>query len=73
MTDREKPSITIPPAMRRSALVVDDEVVGDGAEATNGSAVVVHYVGVAWSTGKEFDASWEPRGARSTSASAAAR
>ena len=59
MTDREKPSITIPAGDAPSALVVDDEVVGDGAEATNGSRVVVHYVGVAWSTGKEFDASWD--------------
>ena len=39
-------------------LEIVDEVVGDGAEATVGSRVVVHYVGVAWSTGREFDASW---------------
>ena len=31
---------------------------GDGAEATSGSAVSVHYVGVAHSTGEEFDASY---------------
>jgi peptidylprolyl isomerase len=59
MTEREKPSVTIPSGDAPSALVVADEVVGDGAEATNGSRVVVHYVGVAWSTGKEFDASWD--------------
>ncbi len=40
-------------------LVIDDEVVGSGDEATSGRNVSVHYVGVAWSTGKQFDASWD--------------
>src|SRR6266436_4997338 len=39
-------------------LGVEDIVVGDGDEATKGSKVAVHYVGVAFSTGDEFDASW---------------
>ena len=39
--------------------MVDDEVVGDGAEAASGSEVTVHYVGVSWSTGLQFDASWD--------------
>ena len=39
-------------------LEVTDLVEGDGAEATSGSTVSVHYVGVAFSTGEEFDASW---------------
>ena len=43
-------------------LVVDDIQLGDGAEATAGRTVDVHYVGVAHSTGEEFDASWN-RGA----------
>lgn len=54
----ERPSITIPDGEAPSDLEIVDETVGDGAEATVGSRVVVHYVGVAWSTGKEFDASW---------------
>jgi peptidylprolyl isomerase len=54
----ERPTITIPDGEAPSDLEIFDEVVGDGAEATVGSRVVVHYVGVAWSTGKEFDASW---------------
>lgn len=54
----ERPTITIPDGEAPSDLEIVDEVVGDGAEATVGSRVVVHYVGVAWSTGKEFDASW---------------
>ena len=43
-------------------LEVTDLVEGDGAEATSGSTVSVHYVGVAHSTGEEFDASYN-RGA----------
>nr|WP_246330982.1 FKBP-type peptidyl-prolyl cis-trans isomerase [Saccharopolyspora hordei] len=40
-------------------MVVRDITVGDGPEATAGSTVAVHYVGVSHSTGKEFDASWD--------------
>lgn len=43
-------------------LLVIDLIEGDGTEATAGSAVSVHYVGVAHSTGEEFDASYN-RGA----------
>ncbi|HET7127497.1 MAG TPA: FKBP-type peptidyl-prolyl cis-trans isomerase, partial [Gaiellaceae bacterium] len=39
-------------------LGVDDLTVGDGAEATAGAKVSVHYVGVSFLTGEEFDASW---------------
>jgi peptidylprolyl isomerase len=41
-----------------SDLVVEDIRPGDGAEAASGQTVEVHYVGVAHSTGEEFDASW---------------
>jgi peptidylprolyl isomerase len=43
-------------------LVIKDITVGDGDEAQAGSTVSVHYVGVAHSTGEEFDASYN-RGA----------
>ena len=43
-------------------LIVTELTEGDGAEATPGSTVSVHYVGVAHSTGEEFDASYN-RGA----------
>jgi peptidylprolyl isomerase len=39
-------------------LVTEDITVGDGEEAKPGQLVTVHYVGVAHSTGEEFDASW---------------
>ena len=58
MTQRTKPSITIPNEAPPTELVIEDIEVGDGAEATNGSRPVMHYVGVSWSTGREFDASW---------------
>ena len=37
----------------------EDLVVGTGTQATPGKTVEVHYVGVAWSTKKQFDASWD--------------
>ena len=54
----ERPQVTVPDADKPFELQIDDEVVGEGAEATAGKKVRVHYVGVAWSTGEEFDASW---------------
>jgi peptidylprolyl isomerase len=56
--DRSKPEIDFPGEEPPPGLVVEDEIVGDGAEAVTGSTVVTHYVGVAHSTGEEFDASW---------------
>jgi peptidylprolyl isomerase len=54
----DKPDITIPEGEPPADLVIEDEVVGEGDEAVVGKRVVVHYAGVAWSTGREFDASW---------------
>ena len=54
----ERPQIDKPDGDIPFELGIDDLVVGDGAEATKGSKVEVHYVGVAFSTGEEFDASW---------------
>lgn len=59
MTNLEKPTVSIPAEDPPTELIIDDLVVGDGAEATAGHDVMVHYVGVAWSTGREFDASWD--------------
>lgn len=38
---------------------MEDIIEGDGEVARPGQQVTVHYVGVAWSTGKQFDASWD--------------
>jgi peptidylprolyl isomerase len=55
----ERPQIDKPEGDIPFDLVIDDIVVGGGEEATRGSKVSVHYVGVAFSTGEEFDASWD--------------
>ena len=54
----QKPKIDIPEHAPTYQLELEDIEVGDGDEATPGSIVEVHYAGVAWSTGNEFDASW---------------
>ena len=58
----EKPEIDPPDGPPPADLEVIELTEGDGAEATSGSTVSVHYVGVAHSTGEEFDASYN-RGA----------
>jgi len=54
----EKPTIELVEGPPPADLVVEDIVVGDGAEAEAGQLVTVHYVGVSFSTGREFDSSW---------------
>lgn len=54
-----KPDVTIPTGDAPADLVIEDLIAGDGKEATSGTNVEVHYVGVAWSTQKQFDASWD--------------
>jgi peptidylprolyl isomerase len=54
----ERPQIEKPEGDIPFDLVIDDIVVGDGDEAVDGKRVTVHYVGVAFSNGEEFDASW---------------
>ncbi len=59
MSTSSKPSVTIPEGEPPTTLQLEDLVAGDGNEAASGKVVMVHYVGVAWSTGKQFDASWD--------------
>lgn len=59
MTDRTKPQITVPEGEAPPELVIHDEIEGTGPLASSGARVVVHYSGVAWSTGREFDSSWD--------------
>ncbi|GAB2954300.1 FKBP-type peptidyl-prolyl cis-trans isomerase [Micromonospora polyrhachis] len=54
----EKPTIELVEGPPPADLVVEDIVVGDGAAAEAGQLVTVHYVGVSFSTGREFDSSW---------------
>ncbi|MER5785318.1 FKBP-type peptidyl-prolyl cis-trans isomerase [Streptomyces mobaraensis] len=54
----DKPEIDFPEGPAPSDLEIVDLWEGDGAVAKAGDFVKVHYVGVAYSTGEEFDASW---------------
>ncbi|WP_444963297.1 FKBP-type peptidyl-prolyl cis-trans isomerase [Nocardiopsis sp. M1B1] len=58
----ERPEIDFIEGPPPAELEVTDIQVGEGAQAGHGSTVDVHYVGVAFSSGEEFDASWN-RGA----------
>ncbi|MDP9387507.1 MAG: FKBP-type peptidyl-prolyl cis-trans isomerase [Actinomycetota bacterium] len=59
MASANKPEVSVPGGQPPSELVVEDVEVGTGDEATAGADVEVHYVGVAWSSGRQFDASWD--------------
>ena len=60
MSTTEKPAVEIPADQAPSyVLEIEDLVVGEGEEASSGHMVEVHYVGVAWSDGNQFDASWD--------------
>ncbi|NKZ01993.1 FKBP-type peptidyl-prolyl cis-trans isomerase [Nocardiopsis alborubida] len=54
----ERPEIDFIEGPPPAELEVTDIQVGEGAQAGHGSTVEVHYVGVAFSSGEEFDASW---------------
>lgn len=54
-----KPEIDRPDGPAPADLVIADLTVGDGAEASPGARVEVHYVGVEFDTGEQFDASWD--------------
>lgn len=53
-----KPEVDFPGDTPPGDLLIDDISEGDGAEAEAGDTIEAHYVGVAWSTGEEFDSSW---------------
>jgi FKBP-type peptidyl-prolyl cis-trans isomerase len=55
----EKPEVDFPGGEPPADLQITDITLGDGAEAKAGDHVQVHYVGVAYSTGEEFDSSYD--------------
>ncbi|MEV7373815.1 FKBP-type peptidyl-prolyl cis-trans isomerase [Streptomyces sp. NPDC090301] len=59
MSEPTKPQIDLPEGAPPTELTVRDLIVGDGPEAKPGNVVQVHYVGVTFASGKEFDASWD--------------
>ncbi|ALU92929.1 FKBP-type peptidyl-prolyl cis-trans isomerase [Streptomyces rubiginosohelvolus] len=54
----EKPEVDFPGGEPPADLEIKDIWEGDGPVAQAGQTVSVHYVGVSFSTGEEFDASW---------------
>jgi peptidylprolyl isomerase len=54
-----KPTVTVPSGDPPTALQKKDLIAGNGTEATTGKKVTVQYVGVHFSTKKQFDASWD--------------
>ncbi len=59
MAEQTKPFVEPHLGPTPDELVIEDLVVGTGDEALPGKKATVHYVGVAHSTGEQFDASWD--------------
>ena len=57
-----KPEVDFPGGEPPATLEITDIWEGEGKVASPGDTVQVHYVGVAYSTGEEFDASWKRSG-----------
>ncbi len=55
---QQKPDIDRPDGPPPNDLQVTDLIEGGGREAVTGTTVLVHYVGVSFSTGEEFDSSY---------------
>jgi peptidylprolyl isomerase len=58
-TEKTKPTVQVPKGAPPKKLVVKDLETGSGEEAQPGDQVTVHYVGVNYRSGKQFDASWD--------------
>ena len=54
-----KPSITLPGGNPPATLVAQPLIVGAGAKVVKGQQITVHYTGVIWPGGKQFDSSWD--------------
>ncbi len=55
----KEPKVTPPKGAAPKKLEIKEIVPGTGAVAKSGATVVVNYVGVLFSNGKAFDASWK--------------
>ena len=54
-----KPEVPKPSGSPPATLQKEDIVKGKGPAAQNGDTVTMHYVGISFSTGEQFDASWD--------------
>jgi FKBP-type peptidyl-prolyl cis-trans isomerase len=55
---KTKPVVTVPKGPPPTTLVTRDLILGTGDFAVPGKTVTINWVGVHYSTGKEFDSSW---------------
>jgi len=55
----DKPEVDFIPGPPPDELVITDLTLGDGAEAVPGGRVTVHYIGVDFQSGEQFDSSWD--------------
>lgn len=56
--ERTKPEFEPPEGPAPTELEVHDIIVGTGDEAKPGATVTIHYAGVDYDSGEEFDSSW---------------
>ena len=57
--DDGKPTITVPSTTPPTELVIQPLIEGTGPLVASGQTITVHYTGVLWGTGQEFDSSWD--------------
>ena len=55
----QPPEFDFPEGPAPTELVIEDLQVGDGTEAGPGQTVTVHYAGIDFETGEQFDSSWD--------------
>jgi peptidylprolyl isomerase len=56
---KKKPKVVTPKGDPPTDLVTEDVVKGKGKKAKAGDQLTMQYVGVSWSNGQQFDASWD--------------
>jgi peptidylprolyl isomerase len=65
LADDGQPAITVPETPAPTELVVQPLITGEGPVVEAGQQLTVHYTGVKWPGGEQFDSSWE-RGSPAT-------
>jgi peptidylprolyl isomerase len=53
-----KPTITVPKGKAPTSLIIQPLIRGTGPKVVKGQTITVHYTGVIWPGGKQFDSSW---------------
>ena len=57
--DDGKPTINVPKTPAPAELITQVLIEGKGDTVTTGQTITVHYTGVLWATGQQFDSSWD--------------